>query len=194
MFEAANWTALSFAVSTLALVGNAWYFKPFVIHLPTFALQLSTILAGAILVVAAYRLLAERHGTAVGLLAGATVLLGTPVAFWATTPKRHTVAAMFVVLAVYAFARSRRDGETHRTRTAFRAGAYACAGLLAWVHAPEALVLFVVFVLVDVPTAPDNSPRTLGLLGAVFLVACLMDVRPETVESPGVVAPVDLAV
>ncbi|WP_123537725.1 hypothetical protein [Halosimplex salinum] len=159
------------ALAALALVGNGWFFKPFVVDLSTFALQLVTMLASAVVVVAVYRLLADRHGTTVGLLGGATVLLGTPVAFWATTHKRHAVAAMFVVIAVYAFARSRRDEESHRSRIAFRAGAYACAGLLAWVHAPEGFTLLGALVVVDLPTARRNDAWTLAVVGLALALS-----------------------
>ncbi|MFB6141565.1 MAG: hypothetical protein ABEJ26_14150 [Halosimplex sp.] len=163
--------AVGGALAGVGLVANAWFYKPFVMEVGTFALQVSTMLAGAVLVVGVYRLLAHRHGATVGALGGATVLLGTPVAFWATTPKRHTLSAMFVVLAVYAFARSRSTDASDRERTAFRAGAYACAGLTAWVHAPEGFTLFAALAVVDVPTAPRNDARTLAAVGAAFALS-----------------------
>ena len=154
-------------LGALALAGNAWFYKPYVGELSTFAMQIATMLAGAILVVAVYRLLALRHGRTAGALAGATVLLGTPVAFWATTPKRHTLSAMFIVLAVYAFAASRTDDRTPLERAALRGGAYACGGLLAWAHAPEGITLLGALAVVDLPTAPRNDRRTLAVVGAI---------------------------
>ena len=151
----------------LALAGNAWFYKPHIAELSTFAMQAATMLAGAVLVVAVYRLLALRHGRTVGALAGATVLLGTPVAFWATTPKRHTLSAMFIVLAVYAFAASREGERTPREAALLRGGAYACGGLLAWAHAPEGITLLGALALVDLPTAPRNDRRTLAVVGAI---------------------------
>jgi len=162
--------AVGGALAVVALVGNAWFYKPFVGDLHTLALQLSTMLAGAVVVLAVYRLLADQHGTTVGLLGGATVLLGTPVAFWATTPKRHTLTAMFVVLAVYAFYRSRQRDRPGR-QAALRGGAYACAGLLAWVHAPEGFTLLAALAVVDLPTAPRNDLRTLTVVGGVFALS-----------------------
>ncbi|WP_415380283.1 hypothetical protein [Halosimplex sp. TS25] len=158
-------------LAAVALIGNAWFHKPFQSDLTIMALQLSTMLAGAIIVVAVYRLLADRHGETVGLLGGATVLLGTPVAFWATTPKRHTLTAMFVVLALYAFARSRQQDESERNARRFRGGAYACAGLLAWVHAPEGFTLLAALAVVDVPTARRNDARTLAVVGGMFALS-----------------------
>ncbi|WP_436926842.1 hypothetical protein [Halosimplex amylolyticum] len=163
--------AVGAALAAAALLGNAWFYKPFRVDLNVLALQAVTILAGAVIVVTVYRLLADRHGTRVGLLGGATVLLGTPVAFWATTPKRHTLTAMFVVLAVYAFARSRRADESALRTAAFRGGAYACAGLLAWVHAPEGFTLLAALAVVDVPTARRNDARTLAVVGGLFAVS-----------------------
>ncbi|PSQ25997.1 hypothetical protein BRD06_06510 [Halobacteriales archaeon QS_9_67_15] len=162
--------AVGGALAVVALVGNAWFYKHFRADLQTMALQLSTMLAGAVVVVAVYRLLADRHGTTVGLVGGVTVLLGTPVAFWATTPKRHTLTAMFVVLAVYAFYRSRQSDRYGR-RAALRGGAYACAGLLAWVHAPEGFTLLAALAVVDLPTAPRNDARTLAVVGGVFALS-----------------------
>ena len=162
--------AVGGALAVVALVGNAWFYKPFRADLQTMALQLSTMLAGAVVVVAVYRLLADRHGTTVGLVGGVTVLLGTPVAFWATTPKRHTLTAMFVVLAVYAFYRSRQS-DRHGRQAALRGGAYACAGLLAWVHAPEGFTLLAALAVVDLPTAPRNDARTLAVVGGVFALS-----------------------
>ncbi|MFC7139598.1 hypothetical protein ACFQMA_07070 [Halosimplex aquaticum] len=163
--------AVGAGLAAVALIGNAWFHKPFQSDLIIMALQLSTMFAGAAIVVAVYRLLADRHGETVGLLGGATVLLGTPVAFWATTPKRHTLTAMFVVLALYAFARSRRDGESVRNAARFRGGAYACAGLLAWVHAPEGFTLFAAIAAVDIPTARRNDARTLAVVGGMFALS-----------------------
>ncbi|QLH77094.1 hypothetical protein HZS55_07210 [Halosimplex rubrum] len=159
--------AAGVGLGTLALAGNAWFYKSYIGELSMFALQIATMLAGAVLVAAVYRLLASRHGTTVGLLAGATVLLGTPVAFWASTPKRHTLSAMFVVLAVYAFAASRERDRAPLEAAALRGGAYACGGLLAWVHAPEGITLLGALAAVDLPTAPRNDRRTLAVVAGL---------------------------
>ena len=165
--------AVGGAVAGVALLGNAWFYKPLVSDLKVVALQVVTMIAGAVVVVTIYRLLADRHGTKLGLLGGAAVLLGTPVAFWATTPKRHTLTAMFVVLALFLFARSRSENRTVSEQTAYRGGAYAAAGLLAWVHAPEGFTLLAAIALVDVPTAPRNDVRSLAIVGAMFGVSLL---------------------
>ncbi|MFC7027686.1 hypothetical protein ACFQH8_09725 [Halomicroarcula sp. GCM10025710] len=55
----------------------------------------------------------------------------------------------------------------------FRALAYATVGLYAWVHAPEALLVLVALAVVDVPTAPDNSARTLALIAVVFVLSLI---------------------
>ncbi|WP_436929402.1 hypothetical protein [Halosimplex halobium] len=159
--------AAGVGLGALALAGNAWFYKPLRVEPSTVALQLATILAGAVVVVAVYRLVALRHGRTVGALAGAAVLLGTPVAFWASAPKRHTLSAMFVLLAVYAFAASREDGRTPLESAALRGGAFACGGLLAWVHAPEGITLLAALAVVDLPTAPRNDRRTLAVVAGL---------------------------
>ncbi len=100
---------------------------------------------------------------------------GTPLAFWATVPKRHAVTGTVVVCIAYCLYRSREpaDGAVITQRQTFRSLAYALVGLYAWVHAPEALLLCVALALVDIPTAPDNSPRTLARIGIVFALSLL---------------------
>lgn len=177
------------AAAAVALLANAWFYKPLGTDLELVALQGVTMVAGAVVVVGVYRLLADRHGTTVGLLGGVTALLGTPVTVWATTPKRHTLTAMFVVLALFAFARSRNDGRTVREQTAYRGAAYAAAGLLAWVHAPEGFTLFAALALVDVPTAPRNDTPTLAAVSGLFALSLVPFFVTNTLVSGNPVLP-----
>lgn len=133
------------------------------------ALQLSTILVAATAGLVLYRLLARFHDHRVGLAAGAALGVATPVGFWATLPKRHTVVATLVLGVVYAFAVSRtRDGDAALRA---RAGAYALAGYITWIHAFEALFVVAVLATADLLTARDRSLRALAVVGLVLLVA-----------------------
>lgn len=132
------------------------------------ALQMATMVATALVGVVMYRLRARIADRRVGTFAGVAIVLATPLAFWASIPKRHAVTALLVALVMYSFYRSRED-TTMETR--YRALTYAWVGLLAWVHAPEALVIFVALVVVDLPTARSNDVRTLALVGSAFLLS-----------------------
>ncbi|MDS0261581.1 hypothetical protein NDI56_19450 [Haloarcula sp. S1CR25-12] len=133
------------------------------------ALQLSTLLVAATAGLVVYRLFALLHGRRVGLAAGVALGVATPVGFWATLPKRHTIVATLVLGAVYAFAVSRhREGDAALRA---RAGAYALAGYITWVHAFEALFVVAVLGVVDLLTTRDYSVRSLLVVGLVLLVA-----------------------
>ncbi len=135
------------------------------------ALQLSTILAAALIAVVLYRLVGRFHVDRVGVAAGAAVVAATPVGFWASIPKRHVVTAAAAVIALYCFAVSRE--RTDRRGTLARAGAYAVLGLLTTVHPFEAFFLFAVLAPVDLVTAPENSLRTVAAVGFVFALSML---------------------
>ncbi|MDS0281988.1 hypothetical protein [Haloarcula onubensis] len=133
------------------------------------ALQLSTMLAAATAGLVLYRLVDRFHGRRAGLAAGLALGIATPLGFWATLPKRHTVVATLVLGVVYAFAVSRtREGDAALRA---RAGAYALAGYITWIHAFEALFVVAVLAAVDLLTARDRSVRTLAVVGLVLLVA-----------------------
>jgi len=131
------------------------------------AYQLSTMVAAATAGLLCYRLVWAVQHRHLGLVAGAALGIATPVGFWATLPKRHTLVAMLVLGAVYAFAVSReREG---RVALRARAGAYAFAGLITWVHAFEALFVVCTLGAVDLLTARSNGGRELVV---VVLVLC----------------------
>ncbi len=134
-------------------------------------LQLSTILVAAVLASTLYRLLSRFHGTRTGVVAGAAVLVATPVGFWASIPKRHILTAAAAVIALFCFAVSREG--TDRNHVVARALSYAALGLLTTVHPFEAFFLFAVLVPVDLLTAPTNSPRTVAAVGVVFALSLL---------------------
>ena len=140
-----------------------------------YALQLTHLLIAAFTPVVLYRLLSRMQTRRLGLLSAVVLTAGTPLTFWASVPKRHAVTGAVVVCIAYCLYRSRKpaDGAVITRRQTFRALAYGLVGLYAWVHAPEALLLCVSLALVDVPTAPDNSPRALARIGLVFALSLL---------------------
>lgn len=138
--------------------------------LPIVALQLVTLLAVGVTTVAVYRVVRLVHGWRVGTAAGAGVLLATPLSFWATIPKRHTITAAAIAVSIYWFALSRTPGPRS---TAARAGVYVILGLFATVHAFEAAVLVAVLVPIDLLTAPRNDHRTIAAVGVAFTLSLL---------------------
>lgn len=161
------------AVAGVALLANALTFEPLAAgRAAIVALQSTSLLVGAFTGVLVYRLLARHHGPRIGLAAGAVTVLASPVGFWATVPKRHAFAAFLVTLALYGLVRSRDvGGDARLGQAGFRAVAYASAGLLSWVHAPEGFTLFLAVAVVDVPTAPRNDLRTLAVLAGAVAVS-----------------------
>jgi len=140
-----------------------------------YALQLTHLLIAAFTPVVLYRLSSRMQTRRLGLLSAVVLTAGTPLAFWASVPKRHVVTGTVVVCIAYCLYRSRgpADGAVITQQRTFRALSYALVGLYAWIHAPEALLLCVTLALVDIPTARDNSPRTLVRIGVVFALSLL---------------------
>ena len=139
------------------------------------ALQVSTLLAAGLGAVLLYRLLAWQHDRRLGVLAGAAVVVVSPVGFWATIPKRHVLVATLCLAVLYLFARSREpSGRSWPVVGAVperRALMYACIALVTWVHAAEGLFVFLAVAALDLPTAPANDRQTLAFVGAVFGLA-----------------------
>jgi len=166
---ASSLLALAFFAVNVAL---ATPLDPAGTHL--YALQVFHLLVAAFAPVLLYRLVARIESLTIGIVGATVFLLGTPLAIWAPVPKRHAITVTVVLVVAYALYRSREcvsTGSSTFVSAVFRAIAYASVGLYAWVQAPEALTLLVVLALVDVPTAPDNSPRTLATIGAAFLLS-----------------------
>jgi hypothetical protein len=81
-----------------------------------------------------------------------------------------------VVWILYGFARSRSvDGTRGPLEIDWsvyhRSSMYALVGLLAWVHAAEAVFVLLALAVVDVPTAPSNDVRTLAVLAGAFVAS-----------------------
>lgn len=159
------------AVALLAFLASALAAAPLPDRWTAFlALQLTGMLAVAFAGVVFYRVLAHAHGRRVGLVFGAAVAIASPVGFWASIPKRHALSALAVVAVLGAFYFSRAT-DSRRRLLGLRALAYALIALWAWLHALEALVVFAVFVPIDLATARSNHPKHLVVVGLVFLVA-----------------------
>ena len=159
-------------VALFAFLGNVLTVEP----LPAerralMALQITTMLAAAVLATTLYRLIGLFHGPRVGTTAGLAVVVATPLGFWASIPKRHVLTATAVVVVLYCFAVSRSNGGPRGQLT--RATAYASIGFLTTIHPFEAFFLFVVLVPLDLLTAPSNSLRSLGLVGGVFALSLI---------------------
>jgi hypothetical protein len=71
-----------------------------------------------------------------------SIYTATPLGFWASLPKRHSVTALVVVCVCYTLYRS-REAESAIIARRFRALTYAWVGPITWVHAPEGFVLLV---------------------------------------------------
>ncbi|PSP81538.1 hypothetical protein BRC81_00850 [Halobacteriales archaeon QS_1_68_20] len=152
---------LAFGVNVLVAVDLRPYWFPFA------ALQLSTMVASALVVVIVYRVLRSLHGRRVGAVAAAAVALSSPVAFWATIPKRHTLTALFVLVSLLWFLRSRDAGDP-RTATRHHALAYVPVGLLAWIHAAEGILLLTSLLIADLLTIRRIDPRRLAVVAAAL--------------------------
>jgi len=139
---------------------------------PIMALQIVTMIAAALTGVALYRLVAAIYGRRLGLFAGCAVVVGTPVGFWASLPKRHAFTALPPIITAYLLYQSRQSTTVVDLRR-YRALAYVPVGLTAWIHAPEALMLFVALFVVDIATADRNDPRTFAVVGSVFFLSLL---------------------
>lgn len=140
--------------------------------LPLLGLQIATMLTAGFVCVFLYRLFTRMYERRVGIAAGLTATLGTPVLFWSTVPKRHAFTAALALASVYAFYRS-RDAATSTGRLRFRALAYVPAGLTAWIQIADAALLVVPLVVVDVATAEENGLRALTTVALVGVLSCL---------------------
>lgn len=159
---------------------------------PLLALQIGSMIAAALIAVVLYRWLSEVYDRRVGLFAGIGTAVATPVGFWASIPKRHSLTALLVVLVLFSFYRSRAT-ETHRGFLQFRVLSYVWVALTAWVHGGEAFVLLVALVTIDLPTARDNSIRTLSLVGVTFALALVPFFATNLVVTGNPVEPPRLA-
>jgi NADH:ubiquinone oxidoreductase subunit K len=139
------------------------------------ALQITALFATAFAAVVLYRLVALERDRRVAALVGVGSVVALPVGLWAPVAKRHAFSVLVCVAVLFLIARSHRsEGRTVPVlgqAPVFRAGAYAAVGFLTWIHAAEGLFVFLALVAVDVPTARDNSPRSLAVVAGVFALS-----------------------
>jgi hypothetical protein len=161
------------AVGAIAFAGNLLVATPLSAYwYPLLALQCTTALAAAFTAVVLYRLVSRLYTDRLGVAVGLTAALATPLGFWASLPKRHSVTALFVVCVLYTLYRS-READSADVARRFRALTYAWVGPVAWVHAPEGFFLLVAIAVVDLPTARSNGVRDLLVVGLALSVSLL---------------------
>jgi len=159
------------AVGAAAFVGNLLVATPLSAYwFPLLSLQVTTALAAAFTAVVLYRLVSRLYTNRLGVAVGLTAALATPLGFWASLPKRHSVSALFVVCVCYTLYRS-RETESAIVARRFRALTYAWVGPVTWVHAPEGFILLVAIAAVDLPTARSNGVRELFVVGLALFVS-----------------------
>jgi len=159
------------AVGAAAFVGNLLVATPLSPYwYPLLALQFTTALAAAFTAVVLYRLVSRLYTDQLGVVAGLTATFATPIGFWASLPKRHSVTALFVVCVLYTLYRS-READSATVARRFRALTYAWVGPVTWVHAPEGFFLLVAIAAVDLPTARSNDLRELLVVGLTLSVS-----------------------
>lgn len=159
-------SALALLVFAAAVVG-ATPLDPSLRYLV--ALQLQTIVAAALVGVLAYRLLARAYGRRVGVAAGLSTALATPIGVWAPYPKRHVPVTLCALATMYCLYRSREAGGVD---TRFRALAYVPVGIAAWVSAAEGIILLLALLVVDLPTGGRNV-RSLATAGGVAVLSAV---------------------
>jgi hypothetical protein len=133
------------------------------------ALQVLVVTATGVTALALYRLGVGVRDRRVGAVAGGATVLATPLWFWAAVPKRHALVAAAVATLLFWFAGSRRPGPqvslplsgSVRKDLLIRVLAYALAGLVAWVHAFEGVLLLGTLAVADLATASATSRRAL---------------------------------
>jgi hypothetical protein len=133
-------------------------------------LQLSAMVAAALVGVITYRMLSRIYDRRIGLTVGVAVVLATPVAYWANIPKRHSLTALFAILSMYTLYRARTANST-RSAFRFRALSYVWVGLMTWVFPQEGPFLLAGVAVADLATTRRRDPKTLAVLGGVMLMA-----------------------
>lgn len=153
-------------------VGNVVLAAPIATsNVPLLGLQVWTMLCCGFAATVAYRLLALELPGRAAAAAGIGVVVATPVGFWASTPKRHVVVALAVLVVAYAFAR--RPSVTGDRGRLLRALPYACAALLVWVHPGDGAILLAAIVTVDLVLGAPYDRTQAAIVGGVFFVALL---------------------
>lgn len=160
------WTVTLFTIN----VAVARSFDPF--WLPLLSLQMAAAIASGLIAVMLYRVVHRLYGRRIGFVAGIVTITASPIGFWATIPKRHALTTLFAIITLYCFFRS-RQAVSVRQETKFRSLAYGAIGLSAWMHAPEAFILLIALLAVDLPTARGNRLLELSKITGVFVLSLI---------------------
>jgi len=159
-------------VVLLVLAGNIALAPPITDdQIPLLGLQLWTILVSGLIATVAYRLFALEFSRGAAAAVGASVVLATPVGFWASIPKRHVVVTFAVLVVAYAFAR-RPSMSGFRGRL-LRALPYATAAGLLWVHPGDGGILVAAVVFVDVAFGSIYDRSQVALTGGIVALSIL---------------------
>lgn len=125
------------------------------------ALQLTSMAAAAATGLAAYHLFRARLEPRPAALVAVLTAVATPIGFFSTVPKRHAFTGLFVTLALLVLYRAFATDIARRRRW-YKALAYGTVGGLAWVHAPEGLLLLIAIVVGDLAGTRSFRPRDLA--------------------------------
>ena len=136
------------------------------------ALQMAAMTATGAVGALTYRLVAHVEGRTIGLYAGSVTILASNVGFWGWIPKRHVFTCLLAVVAIYGFAVS-REPDSLRTELGSRGMPYAAVGLMAWINAAEAAVLFTALVPLDLLTARSNDAKRLAVIASAFALSLI---------------------
>jgi hypothetical protein len=136
------------------------------------ALQVTSICVATATVALVYKLgLAVASGR-VGIFVGGVAAVASPIAFWATLSKRHTLTGFLALAALYGLYNS-RAASSARDALRYRVLAYGCVGLTAWTHSVEGLLLALTLIPLDLLTARTSVIRSMGISGSALTVALL---------------------
>ena len=152
---------------------NLWLLQPIPRNWhPHMALQVTSICFATATVALVYKLGRAVASRRVGIFVGGLAAVASPIAFWATLSKRHTLTGFLSLAALYGLYQS-RTADAPRDALRYRVLAYASVGLTAWTHSIEGLLLALALVPLDLLTARTSVIRSIGISGSALTVAFL---------------------
>lgn len=140
-------------------------------RLPVVALGAATAVAAALTAPTLYVLVSRLHGRTVGAVAGAGVVLATPMGLWATVPVRHGFVALLAVLAALTLHESQRSQSATAGR--LLVAAFALAGLTAWIDPVDGAAVLTGLVLAEAVGERRARPTIAGVTAALGLPVVL---------------------
>ncbi|MFB6227308.1 MAG: hypothetical protein ABEH88_01775 [Halobacteriales archaeon] len=175
--QAAGWSrTVTYAGSGIAVVFfglNLWLLQPIPRNWhPHMALQVTSICFATATVALVYKLGLAVASRRVGIFVGGLAAVASPMAFWATLSKRHTVIGFLALAVLYGLYQS-RTADSPRDALRYRVLAYGCVGLAAWINSIEGLLLALALVPLDLLTARTRLVRSIGISGSALTVAFL---------------------